>query len=74
MSNQSVTVRVRASGCCSRWSASESFRVEECSAPLIASPRSRFRPEAAEYAQRLGKALDRMAEEDRRIDKNLRRR
>jgi len=48
--------------------------VEECSAPLIASPRSRFRPEAAEYAQRLGKALDRMAEEDRRIDKNLPRR
>jgi hypothetical protein len=37
---------------------------------LLASPRSQFRPEAAEYAQRLGKALDRMAEEDRRMDRN----
>lgn len=37
---------------------------------LIESPKSSFRSEAAEYASRLGKALDRMADEDRRIDGN----
>ena len=74
MSNQSVTVRVK------------SVRLllplvgvgEFPGGGMLCSPyrvsASRFRPEAAEYAQRLGNALDRMAEEDRRIDKNLPRR